>query len=390
MKKHSLPGGRTHQIQMGPCRWRVRGWVRLGVWTGVLIIAGAANARADKLDDFIEIQIQKRHIPGLSLAVIEDGRIIMAKGYGVCDKESSRPVTTSTLFLAGSVSKSVAALGALHLVDKGKLSLDTDVNTQLKTWKVPENEFTKTKKVTLRSILSHSAGLTVHGFPGYAVDEPHPTLVEILDGVKPANTPPIRVDLVPGSKLRYSGGGYTVMQQLIIDVTGEPFPNFMQECVLGPLAMTNSTYDQPLPESRSTAAATGYYGGDKAVPGRWHVYPEMAAAGLWTTASDLASFAIGIQRSLKAKSNPVISQSTTRQMLTDQGEMDGLGVFLLGKGETLRFVHNGRDEGFDAIMTGYALRGQGAVILINVNDDSGAIARILEAIAHEYQWPDFH
>src|SRR6516164_1596443 len=142
MKKHSLPGGRTHQIQMGPCRWRVRGWVRLGVWTGVLIIAGAANARADKLDDFIEIQIQKRHIPGLSLAVIEDGRIIMAKGYGVCDKESSRPVTTSTLFLAGSVSKSVAALGALHLVDKGKLSLDTDVNTQLKTWKVPENEFT--------------------------------------------------------------------------------------------------------------------------------------------------------------------------------------------------------------------------------------------------------
>ena len=116
----------------------------------------------------------------------------------------------------------------------------------------------------------------------------------------------------------------------------------------------------------------------------------MAAAGLWTTASDLASFAIGIQRSLKAESNPVISQSTTRQMVTDQGEMDGLGVFLLGKGETLRFVHNGRDEGFDAIMTGYALRGQGAVILINVNDDSGPIARILEAIAHEYQWPDFH
>ena len=230
----------------------------------------------------------------------------------------------------------------------------------------------------------------MHGFPGYVRDEPQPTLVQVLDEVKPANTAAIRVDIVPGSKLRYSGGGYTVMQQLMIDVTGQSFPKFMEGYVLGPLGMMNSTYAQPLPQELTAAAATGYYSIDKPVGGHWHVYPEMAAAGLWTTASDLARFAIGIQQAQEAKSNPVISDSMTRQMLTDQGERDGLGVFLQGSGKTLRFGHNGRDEGFDAVMTAYVHTGDGAVILINVNDNSGALNRVLEAIAHEYHWQDFH
>ena len=361
-----------------------------GPWIAVFLVASSVNARADKLDDFIGAVMHKRHIPGLSLAVIEDGKIVKAKGYGVADIASNTPVTTTTLFQAGSISKPVAAFGALHLVEKAQLSLDGDVNAQLKTWKVPESEFTRTNKVTLRRILSHSAGLTVHGFPGYARDEAQPTLVQVLDGVKPANTAAIRVDMVPGSKLRYSGGGYTVMQQLVMDVTAQPFPKFMEECVLGPLGMTNSTYAQPLPQELTAAAATGYYSIDKPVGGHWHVYPEMAAAGLWTTASDLARFAMGIQQALEAKSNSVISESMTRQMLTDQGESDGLGLFLQGSGKTLRFGHNGRDEGFDAVMTAYAYKGQGAVILINVNDNSGALNRVLEAVAHEYDWQDFH
>ncbi len=181
--------------------------------------------------------MQKRRIPGLSLAIIQDGKIVKATGYGMTEKGGDAPVTTSTLFQAGSISKSVAGLGALRLVEQGKLTLDEDVNTRLVTWKVPENAFTKEKKVTLRGLLSHTAGLTVHGFPGYATDEPVPTIVQVLDGAKPANTRPIRVDVPPGSKWRYSGGGYTVMQQMIIDVTGKPFPPFMQESVLGPLGM---------------------------------------------------------------------------------------------------------------------------------------------------------
>ena len=345
--------------------------------------------RADKLDDFIQAAMEKRAITGLSLAVIQDGAIAKAQGYGMADRASGSPVTTTTLFQAGSVSKSVAALGALRLVEEEKLSLDENVNTKLVTWKVPENKFTAEKKVTLRRVLSHSAGFTVHGFPGYQVGRPVPTLLQVLEGGPPANTGPIRVDFEPGSKLRYSGGGYTVMQQLIVDITHEPFDRFMQETVLIPLKMTNSTYAQPLPADKASVAATGYYSGGKAVEGKWHIYPEMAAAGLWTTASDLAKFALAIQQTLAGSTNGIISPAMGRQMVTNQSESDGLGVFLLGQGQEQRFVHNGRDEGFDAILMAYAHRGQGAVVLINANDNTGMLSQIIEAIAHTYQWPDF-
>jgi CubicO group peptidase (beta-lactamase class C family) len=268
-------------------------------------------------------------------------------------------------------------------VEQDRLSLDGDVNSQLRTWKVPENEFTKEKKVTLRSILSHSAGLTVHGFPGYATDSRTPTLVQVLDGAKPANTAAIRVDMIPGSKGRYSGGGYTVMQQLIIDITGEPFPKLMHDTVLKPLGMTNSTYEQPLPLELSVRTATGYYANGEAVAGRWHIYPEMAAAGLWTTASDLARFEIGIQEAVSGKSNLVISQPMARQMLTKQKDNVGLGLFLEGEGSSLVFMHNGRDEGFDAAMIASASTGFGVVIMINDNDDSGVSKEIIEAIVKD-------
>ncbi|HTQ51080.1 MAG TPA: serine hydrolase domain-containing protein [Candidatus Acidoferrales bacterium] len=365
--------------------------IRLAGWAGIIVFGiSLLNAPAVSLDDFITARMQQQHIPGLSLAIIQDGKIIKAKGYGFTDQSSRVPVTAHTLFLAGSVSKSVAAFGALRLVQEGQLTLDADVNTRLRTWKVPENKFTKDQKVTLREILSHSAGLTVHGFPGYARTASIPTLVQVLDGVKPANTPAIRVDTIPGSEWRYSGGGYTVMQQLMMDVTGNPFPKFMSDTVLQPLGMTNSTYEQPLPKDLAMLAATGYYASGRAVEGKWHVYPEMAAAGLWTTPSDLARFAIAIQQALAGKSNPVLSPATTRLMLTRQKANDGLGVFLGGRGQSLRFSHGGRDEGFDAFMVAYADTGQGAVIMINANDDSGASNKIIEAIAKEYDSQSSH
>jgi CubicO group peptidase (beta-lactamase class C family) len=332
--------------------------------------------------------MKKRGIPGLSLAIIQDGKIVKAKGYGFADRDNKTPVTPSTLFQAGSISKSVSALGALHLVEQGKLSLDEDVNDRLKTWKLPESSFTREKKVTLRGLLSHTAGLTVHGFPGYAVDGPIPTLVQILDGTKPANTAAIRVDTVPGTRWRYSGGGYTVMQKLMLDVTGMTFPQYMQKSVLTPFGMTRSTFEQPLPPDKAKQTASGYYPNGSAVKGRWHIYPEMAAAGLWTTPSDLARFAIGVQQAVAGKATSVISQAMAHQMLTDQKNNDGLGVFLQSKGRTLRFGHNGRDEGFDAFLTAYAETGQGAAIMINNNENTGAVGRIVEVIAEAYQWPD--
>jgi CubicO group peptidase (beta-lactamase class C family) len=329
--------------------------------------------------------MRERDIPGLSLAVIQDGKIIEEKGYGFADKDSKTPVTSATLFQAGSISKCLAALGALHLIEKGQLSFDADINAQLRTWKLPENGFTKDKKVTLRGILGHNAGVNIHGFPGYAANASVPTLLEVLHGGKPANTPAIRVDTVPGSKSRYSGGGYTVMQQMIVDVTGKTFPEFMREAVLKPLGMSSSTYEQPLPQTMVAATATGHLIGGQAVGGRWHVYPEMAAAGLWTTAPDLARFIIGIQRSLSGEANPVISQSMTRLMLTAQTGKFGLGVYLAGAEKTLRFYHGGRNKGFDALLTAYADAGKGLVVLINANDDSGIFNDIVRFVAQKYR-----
>ncbi|RYF73127.1 MAG: serine hydrolase, partial [Cytophagaceae bacterium] len=353
------------------------------------ILLPVKQVQADDLDVFIREQMRKRHVPGLSIAIIQDGKIVRTQAYGFIDATGKKPLTTSTLFQAGSISKSVAAVGALYLTEQGKLSLDENVNVKLRAWKVPENDFTKDKKVTLRGLLSHTAGLTVHGFPGYEVGTPIPTVPQILDGSGPANTPAVRVDFVPGTRWRYSGGGYTVMQQLMLDVTGKPFPQFMQETVLGPLAMAESTYEQPLPTAKAQLTATGHYRDQTLVKGRWHVYPEMAAAGLWTTPSDLARFAIGIQNAFAGKAGAVLSQPMTRQMLTDQKANDGLGVFLEGEGRTMRFGHNGRDEGFDALMTAGVETGQGVVIMINANDNSRMMGRIVEAVARQYQWTGY-
>ena len=352
------------------------------------LLIDAQTSRLDSLDEFVKEQMSIRHIRGLSLAVIQDGRIVVARGYGVVDEQTGKPVTPTTLFQAGSISKPVSALGALHLVEAGRLSLDGDVNAVLKSWHVPENAFTAKEKVTLRRILSHNAGLTVHGFPGYDVSEHMPTLVQVLDGVAPANTAPIRVDTTPGSIWRYSGGGFTVMQQMMIDASGEAFPRFMQQTVLGPIGMTNSSYDQPQPPERAALTASGYYADRSPVQGRWHVYPEMAAAGLWTTPTDLARFAIEIQEAFAGRGHGVISPAMARQYLTMQFGGSGLGIGLGGKGKSLIFTHGGRDEGFDAQLFAFAETGDGVAIMINANDNSRFMRRIQERVGRLWGWPD--
>ena len=325
-------------------------------------------------------------VPGLSVAVIHDFNLAWVKAYGVTEAGTSTLVTPKTLFQAGSISKPVAATGAFYLVGHGKLSLEEDVNQELKTWKVPENEFTATQKVTLRRLLSHSAGLTVHGFPGYATDQPVPTLVQIFNGEKPANTAPIRVDLVPGSKFRYSGGGITIEQQLIMDVTGKPFPQFMHDTVLGPIGMSESTYQQPLPSALAAQAASGTRADGKVLPGKWHVYPEMAAAGLWTTPTDLAKFAIETALSKNGKSNRVLSEAMTRQMLTPQIDDVGLGFFLGLGGNPNAFGHDGSDEGFQAILIMISDSGQGAAVMANSDNGIAVGQYLVNSIAREYGW----
>ncbi len=349
-----------------------------------IVIKGQAPQRMALFD-----RMELYKVPGVSIAVINDFKIEWAKGYGVKETGGDDPVTTETLLQAASISKPVAAFATLYFVEQGLLDLDEDVNKKLISWEVPENEFTKDKKVTLRGIMSHNAGLTVHGFGGYAQGKEVPSLLQILDGEKPANSASIRVDIKPGSKYRYSGGGYTLMQQLLIDVLGKPFPDIMRETVLDKIGMINSTYEQPLPESFEVHAARAHRINGNMIKGRWHAYPEMAAAGLWTTPSDLCRFAIEIMLSRAGKSNSVLSREMVRNMLTDQNENVGLGLFLWNEGKDFRFMHGGSNAGFKCTLVVYPEKGQGAAIM--TNGDYGGIlnSEILRSLSAEYGWKDF-
>jgi CubicO group peptidase (beta-lactamase class C family) len=327
--------------------------------------------------------------PGISVAVIDRGRIEWARGYGVSDSSNITAITPETLFQAGSISKPVAATAALRLVQQGVLGLDDPVNARLTSWKLPENQFTGGKGVTLRQLLSHTAGVSVHGFYGYAADSAVPTLLQVLDGRKPANSDSIRVDRRPGTEYSYSGGGYEIMQQLLIDVTGKRFPDLMQELVLKPIGMTHSSYEQPLPRDRWSQAAIGHGPDGQKVKGNWRVLPEMAAAGLWTTPSDLARFAIEIQNSLAGKSSKVLSEETTKQMLTPQVGGWGLGLDLTSAGASARFGHGGSNVGYRAVMIAYRNSGQGAVVMTNADQGSALADEVLRSIAREYGWSDY-
>ena len=334
----------------------------------------------------LSAEMAAMHVPGVSIAVVHNGVIEWAQGFGVTALGGAA-VTPETLFQAGSISKPVAAMAALRLVQQGKMGLDTDINTYLTSWKLPTSNAAAGKTVTLRELLTHTGGTTVHGFGGYAAGEPVPTLVEVLDGAKPANSEAIRVDMEPGTKWRYSGGGYTIMQQALIDVTKQPFPQLLHDTVLGPIGMTHSTYEQPLPKNRKPVA-TPYDDQGKPIRGGAHTYPEMAAAGLWTTASDLAKYVIENQLSLEGKANHVLSSEMTKQMLTPGMGNHGLGPALGGSPSRPFFSHGGVDEGFEALFVGYE-GGDGAVVMTNAQGGIHLAQEVMASIATEYGWPDF-
>jgi len=328
--------------------------------------------------------------PGVNIAFINNGRIEWARGYGVREAGKREQVTTETLFQAGSISKPVTAIAALRLVQAGKLNLDEDVNRKLVSWKVPENEFTKEKKVTLRGLLSHSAGVNVSSFVGYLMNEQVPTLRQILDGEKPANTPPIRVEQVPGNGFRYSGGGYTIVQQILIDVEKKPFPDLMSALVLKPLKMKHSTFEQqPLTKHLANLAAPGHNYNGETLAGKWRILPEMAAAGLWTTPSDLARLVIEVQRAQAGRSDKFLSPATVNQMLTVQSGNWGLGFSVEGAGRTRRFSHGGSTLEINSYLVAYTQTGQGAVIMTNSLRGERLISELLRSIAREYGWSDF-
>lgn len=328
-------------------------------------------------------------VPGVSLAVFCDGELEWVKSYGILENGRPDLVTPHTRFQAASISKPVAALVVLRLVEEGLLDLDKDVNEYLKSWQLPENEFTRTQKVTLRRILSHSAGLTVHGFAGYPSGTAIPTLQQILDGQPPANSEAVRVDVEPGAICRYSGGGTTLAQLVVKEVTGRSYRDVAREMVLNKIGMADSGYDHPLPTDFVGTAAAGHRPDGSVLPGKWNTYPELAAAGLWTTATDLCRYAMEIQRAYAGLSQRVISQAMAIQMLTHQSERFGLGPVLDGQGQDLFFSHGGSNEGYRCEFAASASGSCGAAVMTNCDSGGDLAMEIMRAIAIHYGWAHF-
>lgn len=346
------------------------------------------NIPENKIQQIVISSMQRYHVPDVSLAIINNNKIIYVKAYSL-NRDFS--LTKTTLFQSASIGKSVTAYGALLLVDKKNISLDTNVNDYLKTWKIPDNSFVTNNKVTLRNILDMTSGLSVSGFLGSSPNDRAPTLLQILNGEPPAENKAVQPTFEPGTQYLYSGGSYEVVQQLIEDVTQNSFPQYMYKNILLPIGMTNSQYIAILPKSLSARAIPGYLKDGSMIPGKWKIIPALGAGGLWTTPTDIAKFAINVINSYRGKPHALLSKSLAHEMLTRQNNTDfGLGFVIDGCGKNLNFRKEGHNIGFYNWLIAFPNTGQGIVVMTNSENGVPVIKAIVTKIAQLYQWPSYY
>ena len=318
----------------------------------------------------IQNRLEYYKVPGASVAVFEDGQIEWTNAYGVQKSNSNKEVNSNTKFQAASISKAVAALGVMKLVEKFELDLDKDVNQYLKKWKVDYSKFSSNEKVTIRRLLSHSAGINVPGFYGYSKSSTFPTTLQLLNGE--GNNEKVELDTIPGNTFLYSGGGYTVLEQLVQDVSMMRFDDYMKKEIFEPLNMSNSTYDFfPTGNIAHAHDTTGVEH-----PEGWLIYPELAAASLWSTPVDIAKFCIAIENSFYNNENSIISEALAKEMLTSTIEWRGgiwwgAGVALNGKNEEAFYWHSGSNPGgYRCMMVDFYKKRSGIIVM--TNSDRGA------------------
>ncbi len=327
-------------------------------------------------------------VPGVSVAVIEDYRIVWAKGYGVMAAGAGdAPVTTRTLFQAGSVSKPLAALAVLRHAEKGKFDLDADIHQYLRSWKLPDANPADEGKVTLRDLLAHTAGVTPGGFSGYERDAALPTILQILAGTPPASNQAARRVSAPRSEVSYSGLGYTVVQLALTERLGKSFEDILRTSVFDPVGMSNSTFQAVLPDALAARAASGHRLNGEIIPGRWYTHPESAAAGLWTTASDLALLWIEVAKSKAGRSERVLSRDMTRKMLSQHRDQMGLGFVVRPGVAHGRFAHFGGTQGYRSHVEMFADSGQGIVVMTSSDAGQLLTALLVKRVAQVYEWP---
>ena len=339
----------------------------------------------------ISERMAKYNVKGVSIAVIQDYKIVWAKGYGWADEAEKKLVTTETLFEPGSISKALNALGILKLAQEKKLDIYTDINTYLTSWKFPYDSLSNGKKITLADILSHNAGLSVHGFPGHDINEPIPSVIEVLDGKKPATTLPVRSMFEPGLGFQYSGGGTTISQLLLTDVTKQPYDKWMYENILMPIGMKNSSFSQPPSKDIQSLCATGYLSDGTPISNKYHIYPELAAAGLWMTPSDLCNYIIDMQLAYQGKQySKVLSPEMVKLHLTPYNNgPTSMGSFILDKNGAKYFEHSAGNDGFCGDFYGSLEDGYGCVVFMN-SEDPKLLSEIINSIAKAYNWKNFY
>jgi CubicO group peptidase (beta-lactamase class C family) len=353
-----------------------------------------------RFNETINNRMEELNVPGMSLAVVNNFKLEWAKGYGVVELGKEEPVTADTLFQAASISKPVTAVTSLHLVEQGLIDLDGNINQQLVSWKVPENEFTGQADVTLRRLLSHTAGINQGLNRGYAPGEAVPTLLQALDGKPPANSLPVRVDRVPGTEEYYSNGGYLVVVQLLEDVLGKPFTQITNDAVFDPIGMTSSTFEQQLPADLKARIATPHgwdietWKESPGLVGKPHIN-DPGYNGLWTTASDLALFTAEIMKAYNGTSDAVLSQDISKLMLTSAAENiplqepydadQALGFSLIDIGEETWFIHfGGSFPGYISGLIAQPERGFAIVVMTNAWRGYDLIWEVWYSIFYEY------
>lgn len=331
-------------------------------------------------------------VPSVSIVVINNGNIVWAKAYGYTDAGTRQPANTGTLYQAASISKSVNASGIMKLVQDGKLSLEKDIREYLRTWTFPDNEFSKGKTITLKNLLSHTAGLSTGGFMGYATSDSIPAINQILNGQRPANSEAVKPVLPVGAQFKYSGGGTVIIRKILDDNISNNYDSIMQAVVLQPLKMTSSTFSQPLNYQQYKNFAAAHDSSMQVLQGKFNTYPELAPDGLWATATDLAKFVIAIQQSLKGTGPSFLEKAVAEEMLTPilSSSEAALGTFIQEKGGEKYFTHSGANIGYRSDYYGSFTTGNGVVVLTNSENGQALIDEIINSVATVYQWKDFY
>jgi amino acid adenylation domain-containing protein len=339
---------------------------------------GSDSPGTGTLVDGIEAVMADHHVPGVALAVIRDGEVAAVEARGVLAADGDAPVTERTLFQVGSISKHVTALAVLRLVDQGVVELDAGIEDYLTSWHLDETAQAP-GPVTLRMLLGHRAGLARHRSVGFRPSEPLPTLLDLLEGKPPVSTPRVRRELPPGAVFRKSSTHYWVLQQVLEDVTGEPFEPLMRRLVLDPLRLADTSFDQDHSHTAGLPVALGHDAHGTPLKGGWRTRAHLAAAGLWTTAADAARFTVAVRDALLGNPGALVPQALARELLAGEtGTFYGLGTIVDDSGDDLEFGHGGEPSGYWNMAISRLHGGTGFVALTNA-DSGKAVVKHLTA-----------